>query len=133
MHELMELKEMLCEELEKYGNEELTAGSLEVVDKLSHAIKNIGKIIEMYEDEDYSNEYRGDSYRQGSYRGESYRRGNSRGSSRRGGSYAQRRDSRGRYSRDSSMVEELRDLMEDAPNEKTRKEFEKFISKIEMM
>lgn len=133
MHELMELKEMLCEELEKYGNEELTAGSLEVVDKLSHAIKNIGKIIEMYEDEDYSNEYRGDSYRQGSYRGESYRRGNGRRSSRRGGSYAQRRDSMGRYSRDGSMVEELRDLMEDAPNEKTRKEFEKFISKIEMM
>lgn len=39
----------------------------------------------------------------------------------------------GRYSRDDGMVEELRMLMQDAPDEHTRKEFQKFISKIEQM
>ena len=44
----------------------------------------------------------------------------------------------GRYSRGYSMandemVSELRSLMNDAPDEHTRKEFEKFISKIESM
>lgn len=37
------------------------------------------------------------------------------------------------YSRDENMVMELRELMEDAPDEKTRMEFERFISKIEGM
>ena len=48
-----------------------------------------------------------------------------------------RRDSRGRYSRDysydESMIEELRELMEDAPDEKTKMEFKKFIRKMESM
>ena len=32
-----------------------------------------------------------------------------------------------------AMVEELRDLMQDAPDEQTRMEFQRFISKIEQM
>ena len=43
----------------------------------------------------------------------------------------------GRYSRDysydESMIEELRELMEDAPDEKTKMEFKKFIRKMESM
>ena len=31
------------------------------------------------------------------------------------------------------MVEELRDLMQDAPDEQTRKEFQRFIQKLEQM
>ena len=55
-----------------------------------------------------------------------------------GRSYARKRDAMGRYSRGYSMandemVDELRDLMEDAHDEKTRAEFRKFISKIESM
>ena len=47
MHELYELKEMLCKELEEYGSKgELTGGTLEVVDKLDHAVKNLDRIIE---------------------------------------------------------------------------------------
>ena len=46
MHELYKLKDMLCEELKEYGSKsEMSAGSLEIVDKLSHAIKNLDKII----------------------------------------------------------------------------------------
>ena len=45
MHELYELKEMLMNELKEYGEKgEMTSGTLDVVDKLSHAIKNLCKI-----------------------------------------------------------------------------------------
>lgn len=135
MHKLYELKEMLCKELEEYGSKgELTAGSLDVVDKLAHAIKNLDKIIEAYEEEGYSNRDSYD-YARGGNRGGGR---SNRGYSREGGSYAQRRDSMGRYSRDGysyndGMIEELKGLMEDAPDERTRQEFQSFIRKIESM
>ena len=112
MHELYELKEMLCEELKKHGKEELTAGSLEVVDKLAHAVKNLDKIIEAYDD-GYSGRYED---------GRSYR----------GGSYRRSRDRMGRYSRDG-IADKLRELMADAPDEHTRKEIERLADKMESM
>jgi len=142
MHELYELKEMLCKELEEYGKKgELTTGSLDVVDKLAHTIKNLQKIIEKYEEEEYS----GRTYPMGggSYRGGSYAYEDGRMMD--GGSYARgrgrnaKRDSMGRYSsergysRDENMVMELRELMAEAPDERTRMEFQKFIQKIEQM
>lgn len=85
MHKMEELREMLCEELDKITKKgELSAGSLDVVDKLTHSIKSIDTIIAMedagYSSDDYSN------------RGNSYARG--RGSN-------ARRDSMGRYSSDN--------------------------------
>lgn len=150
MDKLYDLKEMLCEELEEYGKKDkLDMGGLEIVDKLAHAIKNLDRIIEAYEGEEEGMSSRG-SYR-GSYAregqgGQGGGQGGQGGMSRRG-SYArgrgQRRDSMGRYSRRGSydgysrhgdeMVEELRELMQDAPDEQTRKEFERFIEKIEQM
>lgn len=144
MDTLYELKEMLCEELKEYGKKgKLDVGVLEIVDKLAHAVKNIDKIIESYEDEEYSGRMMNDdgiSYeRNGSYARGSYARGGSRGG-RGGSSYARgrgrnaRRDSMGRYSSDNDMlVEELRSLMEDAPDERTKMEFQKFITKMEQM
>lgn len=85
MHKMEELREMLCEELDKITKKgELSAGSLDVVDKLTHSIKSIDTIIAM-EDAGYSS----DDY---SMRGNSYARG--RGSN-------ARRDSMGRYSSDN--------------------------------
>ena len=85
MAKMEELREMLCEELDKITKKgELSAGSLDVVDKLTHSIKSIDTIIAM-EDAGYSS----DDY---SMRGNSYARG--RGSN-------ARRDSMGRYSNDS--------------------------------
>ena len=46
MDAIYELKEKLCDELEEYGDKKLDAGSLEVIDKLAHTIKNLDKIIE---------------------------------------------------------------------------------------
>ena len=63
-----------------------------------------------------------------------------------GGSYARgrgrnaRRDSMGRYSREGGysqaaddMIQDLRELMEDAPDERTQQEFQRFIQKMEQM
>ena len=131
MHELYELKEMLMDELKEYGSKkDMSTGSLDVVDKLSHTIKNLCKIIEDMEDEQYSmaNEdmMRGNqSYRRGynrSYRGNSYARGRGRNASE--GGYSQAMD---------DMADELRSLMEDAPDERTKQEFQRFIKKIEQM
>lgn len=120
MDKLYELKEMLCQELEQYGTKDkLDVGGLEIVDKLAHAIKNIDKILE---GDEYSNYYPD---------GRSYARGR----------MDARRDSMGRYSRrmngysraTDDMAAELRDLMEQAPDEQTRKEFQRLINKIEQM
>ena len=128
MHKLYELKEMLCTELEKYGSKELSAGSLEVIDKMAHAIKNIDKILESYNDGEYSNTRGGRSYARGG-----------RNNAMMGGSYAQRRDNRGRYSREAGysmagdeMAMELRELMADAPND-IRMDIQRIIDKVEQM
>lgn len=81
MQKMEELRSMLCDELDKITKKgELSAGSLDVVDKLTHSIKSIDTIMAM-EDAGYSNES-----------GYSYARGRGRNT---------RRDSMGRYSRDN--------------------------------
>lgn len=135
------LIKFVCDELDdlerKVSKEgKLSMAEVEYMDKLAHTKKNLLKSDEMYE-QGYSGmmypRYYGDdgSYADGRSRngGRSYARGRGRNA---------RRDSMGRYSRGYSMaaddmVEELRDLMEDAPDEKTRMEFEKFIRKVESM
>jgi hypothetical protein len=112
MHDIKKLKEMLMEELAEYGKgKELTMGSLDMVDKLAHATKNLCKIVESGEEEEYS---RADGMGgEGSYRG--MYRGSYRGSyADEGGSYRRRRDSMGRYSRDGySRAEEKEDELHD--------------------
>ena len=141
MHELYKLKDMLCEELKEYGGKnEMSAGTLEIVDKLAHAIKNLDKIIEKYEEEEgYSGNYMyegGGSYQRDGNRGGSYAYARGRGAN-------ARRDSRGRYSsaRDGGysrndgkeeMVMQLREMMQDAPNERTRTRIQELIQDFEM-
>lgn len=130
LHELCEtLSREIGEANEKIRSAggKLSAGDLDYIDKLTHALKSVKATIGMMEDEGYSsNPYMGGSY--GDMNRGSYRR-----------SYAQKRDSMGRYSRergysrDNGMVEELRELMQDAPDERTRQEFQRFITKIESM
>ena len=131
MHGVYELKEMLCDELEEYGKKgELSAGSLDIVDKLAHTIKNINKILDHYEEESDGSYYDGMRYEDGRYmdRGKtSYARGRS-----------MRRDSRGRYSsegysRTGDMVDKLRDLMHEAPDEHTKQEIQRLVNKMEQM
>lgn len=128
------LYDMLCDELEKLTEQgELTPGSLDVAEKITETMKNLVKIMDY---EDYSGNYgTGGSYGRMSYEGRSYARGdNGRGNV--------RRDSRGRYSRDGysrdgysrhDMVDKLEELMHSAPDEKSRKEIERLMTKMERM
>lgn len=106
----------------KSAGGKMSAGDLEAVDKLTHAIKSIKSTVAMMEDEGYSGYYpMGGSYRGGMYRGRSY---------------ATRRDSRGRYSGErgysrSDLADKMRDLIEDAPDDRTRQEMERLLSKLE--
>lgn len=122
MGELYDLKDMLCKELKKYSGQTLTTSSLDVIDKLAHALKNLDKVIEG--ESGYSNYSR--SYTDGSY-GNGGLFGQSGDGSYRG------RDSMGRYSRSSEMARELRGMMSSAPDERTREDMRKLIERMERM
>lgn len=131
MHKLYALKDMLIKELSEYGDKDLSAGTLDVVDKLAHATKNLCKVIETCEEEGYSSS---DGDGGASYDG--------------GSSSARRRDSRGRYARRGysrrgyednyyrsadDITRKLNELMEEAPDERTRSDIKRLISKMETM
>lgn len=151
LHELCEtIKEEIAEANKKIKNAggKLSAGDVEYIDKLTHSLKSIKAVLSMMEDEEedeyssrYPMSYRGRSYRGGSYRyddgmmdgeGRSYARdGRGRGSN-------AQRDSRGRYSsrmdgysRHGDVVESLREVMEESPDDRTRQEIQRLIEKME--
>lgn len=158
--ELYELCETIKEEIGeankkiKNAGGKLSAGDVEYIDKLTHSLKSIKAVMAMMEDEDedeysgrmsYARGRGGRSYRGGSYRGSSYDDGMMTGGE--GGSYARdnrgrgsnaRRDSMGRYSsrmdgysRHGDVVESLREVMEEAPDDRTRTEIQRLIEKME--
>lgn len=161
MHKLIEYICDELEELERKADKEgkLSMAEVQYADMLAHLKKNLLKSEEMMgEEEEYSmaggRSYEGGSYARGGNRGGggqsrrggySMRGGNSyryegEGSYARGRGRNARRDSMGRYSSEGGysmagedMIEELRDLMQDAPDDQTRMEFQRFISKIEKM
>ncbi len=129
---MRELRDMLCEELDGIAKKgELTAGSLETVDKLTHSIKSIDTIIAMDE-----GGYSEDGYDSVS----SYAGGRGRNA---------RRDSMGRYSRDSrggrgysrngysmddsreNMIEKLHEMLDEAPNEKIKNAIHRLINQLD--
>ena len=138
MTKLEDLKKKLCEQLEEYAGKELSSASLDVVDKLTHTIKNLDKIIDKYEEKEYGNSYYGSGNSYGRMPMMPYSYGNGYDG---GNSFARgrnvRRDSMGRYSggysRNGDMIMELTELMEDAPDDRTRMEFQKFIQKMQNM
>lgn len=125
MHRLCEYidKELMEMERGVADGKRLSASELEYADKLAHLKKSILTNEAMEEAYDDGRRMRNDGY---SYAG----RGRTA-----------RRDSMGRYSRGGysyddakdDMVKELRELMNDAPDEQTKKEFQRFISKMESM
>ena len=131
MHDLHELKEKLLKELEEYGgNAKFSKEDVETIKYMASAIDHICNIADG-EEEGYSGRYpywMGGAYADGNMGGN----GRSNRSMRGGRSY-RRGYSREGYSRDGGMVEELRELMQDAPDDRTRQEFQRFIEKIERM
>lgn len=133
-----ELIEYCCDELDELKSKIKKGGKLsmaetEYMDTLAHAKKNLMKGEEMSE-EGYSGMMYPRYYGDDRMDGRSYNEGRSYARGRRNA----RRDSMGRYSRGYSMatedmMDELHELMEKAPDEMTKKEFRKFIDKIETM
>lgn len=147
MHKLYELKDRLIAELEEMRDKSLSDSSLKSIDTLAHAAKNIAKVIECCEDEEYSMGMGGysrrggysmdesyaddgsygydgrDSYIRpdGSYANHSYARGRGRGA---------KRDSMGRYSRAEDMRMQLEQLMNRAKDESTKKEVKKILERM---
>jgi hypothetical protein len=140
MHNIEDLHE-LCETISREIGEanekirkaggKLSAGDVDFVDKLTHTLKSLKTTIAMMEAEDgESGRYMPGMYRYSYGMDDSYNRGDS---------YRRGRDSMGRYtsrrgySYDDGMIEELRSLMENAPDEATKREFRQFIAKMEKM
>lgn len=130
INDLHELCESVSRELADVNEKiraagKMSPGDLEVADKLTHTLKSIKATIAMMEDE-------GGSYDDGRYSRDGYPYHGSY----RGRSYARRRDSMGRYSnrgysRDGDLVDQLHDLMHDAPNDQIKREMQKLAEKIE--
>ena len=140
MHDLYRLKESIVKELEDYGKQDLNKSNLDVIDKLAHAGKNVAKIIECCENEEYSmgrnysmrDSYRGGSYRDNSYADEAYVRPD--GSYARGRGSGARRDSLGRYSSEGNEAAyDVRMLLNRTHDEQTRQELSKLLDKLESM
>ncbi len=133
MKGLYEMREALCKVTEEYARKsELSPGHIDILDKALNAIKNTYK-IEMYEEQGggYS---KGGSY--GSYAegGGSYRRGSSRGSyaensSR--GSYAEDSYRRGSSRHGEDFKMKLREMMEDARDEKEREAYRRVMMELD--
>ena len=146
MNEKTEMLHKLCralaEELDEYSKkiekaDKMSAGDLEAVDKLSHALKSIKTTIAMMEAGEEEGGYSGRYMpRMGAYYGPggmSYadgRMGDGRGNSYARGRTDARRDSTGRYSREGGysyaaeidgIMDDLRGLMADMPADKQRR------------
>ena len=140
MKALEYLREMLCDELDEIAKkQEMSAGDLETVHKLTDTIKNIDKICMLEGGEGYSEAIDGDGYGRGSSyanRDQHWVRGHySRDDGMGGmdGRYSSRRDARGRYSRDdgrSNMMEHLEMALNSA-TEQDREAIRRMIQKLE--
>lgn len=115
----------LCDILDDMARKEkLSASDVQIIDWATHAKKSMLAVDEMMSGEDgYSG--RG-SYERGgsnrSYRGSrSYRDGRSN----------QRRDSMGRYSGEDEYLNNLYEMMEKAPDEKSRQNIQRMIREME--
>ena len=134
MKEMHELCETLSGEIKEMNNKIRAAGGkispqdLDNVDKLTHALKSVKATMAMEEDgEDGYSEY------YPMYGGNSYRRA--------------RRDSMGRYSRwdgapgiprypnrnysRNDLVDKIRQLMDNAPDDRTRQDIQRMVERLE--
>jgi hypothetical protein len=129
MDGIYNLEERLCQELEDIGHKPTwDAGDLEIVDMLAHAMKNIEKIIEKKEMDEYSSRNGGgysSRYDDYMYRNNGMSYGTN-GYSRNG-----RYNRSGRYSRysmaDPGIADDLRNIMRDVHDENARRDLQKII------
>lgn len=138
MHKLLEFIDNELEELERKAEKDgkMSMTEVQYADTLAHMKKNL-LTADAMEEEDYSNygphdtrDGYGGSYARGGYtRVRGYDRRNPRSSN-----MMTRSNRYDGYSRDAGdMIDELHDLMDKAPNEQTRMEIERLVTKLEKM
>lgn len=129
IRKMEEYYDKLCKELDNQYGKELSAGQLDTMFKLTGTVHYLDKMMEQAEEEEEYSSYRegGSSRRrEGGSSRRAYREGSYRdgGSSREGYESSrrrQRRDNMGRYaSRGGDFMEQLEELMEDAPSDRER-------------
>lgn len=139
--ELMEMCETISNAI-KQANEKIrtaggkvSTGDIDYIDRLSHSLKSIKAVMKMMDEEEGDDGYseRGYSRDYGRMRSRPYDDRHSYAMGR--GTYA-KRDSMGRYASDDgysrgNMVDELRELMAQSPDDATRQEFQRLIQKME--
>lgn len=117
----------------------LSGADIDYIDKITHTMKSIKTTIAMAEAEEGGES--GYYPYMGGYGYRSYENGGGQSNRRGGGRSNQRRDSRGRYSRENrgysradareDFIEDVRELMQDAPDERTKMRFKEFIREME--
>lgn len=141
INELRELKKTIGHEIAEANQEikksggDLNTGDIEMIDKLTHAMKSLVTTCAMLEAEE-ENGYSGDYIPMGPYYGGYSRKkesrngysGNYGGYSRNDGRYG--RDVRGGYSRSSDWSDQLRQMMDEAPDEGTRMDIKKLMDRM---
>ena len=129
MHKLYDLKEKLMRELEDYSeNGKFSKDDVESIKYITSSIDHICNILEGADDE-YSMNMGGGSY---AMRGGSYARGG-RGGNRGGRTRGANQYGSYGYSRAEDISMELRELMNSAPNERTRQEIQGLIDRLDRM
>lgn len=124
MYKLYNLKDKLCDELTALADEEITTSNIDIIDKLTHTIKNLDKVIDVKSAETYSGASR-------------Y---NPRDNMSRGRPGYSGRDSMGRYTYDgysrsddiNSMIHEVRSLASYLPSNK-QDEIDRLVMRMEQM
>ena len=122
------LSEKIADKTRKIKNGGMNDGDLDTLEKLTHTLASVKKIMAFMEDDGYSGYYPMSYTDGGSYRN-SYRNSYARGRD-------QRRDSMGRYSGErgysrNDLADKMRDLMMDAPDDRTRQEMQRMVDKLE--
>lgn len=140
LKELKELKDTIGHEIMQANQEirksggDLNSGDIEMIDKLTHAMKSLATTCAMLEAEEEG--YSGDYSPMGPYYGGNsrrYGRDNRNGYSGNYGSYARNdgRYTRNGYSRAGEWNDQLRQMMDEAPDEATRMEIKKLMDRMD--
>ena len=120
MEALYELRDMLCDQLAEYGERgELTNATLEKIDTLAHALKNVDKVIDCRE-------------------GEADKSWNARSRSKRSYSMRSGTSKKRRMNHDEDvdredLIDRMYSMMDDMPDEKSKEEMQKLVSRMESM
>lgn len=126
--ELCELKDTIAQEIAEANQRirqsggDLNTADIDIIDKLAHSMKSLATtvaMLEAQEDDGYSGRYNGGLYNDG--------RGRRNGYS--GTRYG--RETRTGYSRSGDMMEHLRMVLDEAPDEQTRLEVKRLMEKME--